>query len=321
VPDDLAAPSDRPAASSPGPGPGGPGPSGPTELVRSSDDVTVALHDLGGHGAPLLLCHPTGLHGQVWAPMAAALAGVAHCWALDFRGHGDSTLPASGSLNWQGMADDVLAVVDHLHQRASGDGGPSGEGEVRGVGHSMGGAALVLAEQARPGTFAGLWCYEPIVIPRPEGAPRPWRPPFDNPLARAARRRRRTFPSREAALANYAAKPPLGSFEPEVLAAYVEHGFRDLPDGSVELKCHPETEAAVFEEGMTNQSFARLDEVACPMTVAASSDGMPPSAVAPMVARSLPRGRLHPFPHLTHFGPMEDPSGIAAAIEKDLFDR
>src|SRR5690606_36662726 len=98
--------------------------------VLSSDGVTLALHDLGGDGRPVLLCHPTGYLGMTWAPLAAELADVAHCWALDFRGHGDSTSPASLDFSWTGMGDDVLAVVDEL-----------GLTEMRAAGHSLGGAA------------------------------------------------------------------------------------------------------------------------------------------------------------------------------------
>jgi pimeloyl-ACP methyl ester carboxylesterase len=276
----------------------------PTQRVPSTDGVTLALHDLGGDGPPLLLCHPTGFHGLTWAPVAGALAGVAHCWALDFRGHGDSSRPASGSYDWHGPADDVRAVIDHL-----------GLEDVRAVGHSMGGAALVLAEQARPGTMAALWLYEPIVFPQLDGGG----VPGTNPLAAAARRRKAWFPSRAAARENYASKPPLGAFRADALDAYVDHGFRDAPDGGVELKCAPEIEAAVFEMGGGHGAFARLGEVACPVTVVASGDGAPPSWAAAHVAEALPHGRLVTMDDLTHFGPMEDPDGVAAAIAADLF--
>jgi pimeloyl-ACP methyl ester carboxylesterase len=275
-----------------------------TSHVASTDGVTLALHDLGGEGPDLLLCHPTGFHGRAWAPVAAGLAGRAHSWAVDFRGHGDSTAPASGTYDWHGMADDVLAVVDHLGL---------GPGQLLGVGHSMGGAALLLAEQARPDTAAALWCYEPIVFPPLEGGGGP-----GNPLAAAARRRKAWFPSHEAARANYAAKPPLGAFRADALDAYVDFGLRDAPGGGVELKCAPEVEAAVFEMGGRHGGFARLGEVGCPVTIVGSGDGSPPAQMAALIAGALPHGRFVRLAQLTHFGPMEDPAAVAAAIAADL---
>ncbi|HEX5366741.1 MAG TPA: alpha/beta hydrolase [Acidimicrobiales bacterium] len=274
-------------------------------LVRtlpSTDGVTVALHDLGGEGPPLLLCHPTGFLAMTWAPMAAALAGVAHCWALDFRGHGESTTPAPSRLCWSGMADDVLAAVGAL-----------GTIPVRAAGHSMGGAAVLLAEERQPGTFSGLWLFEPIVLPPPEGARGP------NPLSEGARRRRRRFPDREAAYANFASKPPLQVLAPAALRAYVDHGLREAPDGDgVVLACAPETEAVVFENGMVHPTFTRLGEVRCPVVVAAGGDLAGPAAFAPVIADRLPHGRLERYPHLTHFGPMEDPPAMAAAVRAAL---
>jgi pimeloyl-ACP methyl ester carboxylesterase len=275
-----------------------------THHVPSTDGVTLALHDLGGDGPPLLFCHPTGFHGMVWAPVAQHLTSWAHCWTVDFRGHGDSTLPDSGNLGWGGMAEDVLAVTLYINASRPDDGRP-----LLAVGHSMGGAALVLAEQAKPATFTALWLYEPIVFPPMEGI----RPA--NPLAASARRRRAVFPDKDAAYANYAAKPPLGGLAPEALHAYVDYGFRPTADGSgVELKCAPETEAEVFESGPHHSGFARLGEVACPTWVVASGDGAPPARMAGLVADALPQGRLEGFPQLTHFGPMEDPAAVADAI-------
>ena len=275
----------------------------PTVSVRSTGGVSLALHDLGGDGPPVLLCHPTGFHALTWAPVAAELSGVARCWALDFRGHGDSTLPGDGHVEWDGMADDVLAVVGHLGLRG-----------LRAAGHSMGGAALVLAEQRRPGTVAALWLFEPILFPRPEGAG-----PGPSGLSEGARRRRPWFPDLDAAYANYAAKPPLDRLHPAALRAYVDHGFRDVPDGDgVELKCPPEIEAAVFEAGTRSDGFAHLGEVAAPVVVAASGDQDGPAQFAPAVAAALPHGRLERHPDLTHFGPMENPPAVAAAIRAGL---
>jgi pimeloyl-ACP methyl ester carboxylesterase len=275
-----------------------------TQRVPSTHGVTVALHDLGGDGPPLLFCHPTGFHALTWAPLAGELASVARCWSLDFRGHGDSTAPDDGDYAWSGMADDVLAVVDHIGQPAAG---------MLAIGHSMGGAALALAEQARHGTFARLWMFEPILPPPPEG-PQVGR----NPMAEAALKRRHRFPDRDAAYANYASKPPLNTLTPAALRAYVDHGFRDVPGGDVELKCTPEVEAAVFNGSFSNPVFPRLGEVHCPVTVAVSGDGGMPAQLAPLAVEALPDSRLESYPELTHFGPMEDPPRLAAAIRAAL---
>jgi pimeloyl-ACP methyl ester carboxylesterase len=273
--------------------------------VPSTDGVTLALIDLGGDGPPLLFCHPTGFHGMTWAPLAAHLAGVAHSWALDFRGHGDSSVPQSMDFTWERMVDDVLAVVDRL-----------GITDIKAIGHSMGGAALLMAEMRRPGTFAALWLYEPIVLPKLDGVPQ------SNPIAATARRRRRSFPDRQAAYDNFAAKPPLNTLDAAALQAYVDHGLRPRHatdgDETVALKCRPEVEALVFENGVVADAFDRLAEVRIPVTVAASDDGGGPARVAGSIVDALPHGRLERFPELTHFGPMEDPAGIASAIRADL---
>ena len=182
------------------------------------------------------------------------------------------------------------------------------------MGHSKGGAALLLAEQARPGTFASLWLYEPVVMP-PEMAtgPNP-----DNPLSTGARRRRATFPSRDDAYANFASKPPFSTLDPTALRAYVDHGFADDPEGGVRLKCDPLHEADVYAHGSAHQAFAGLDAVRCPVTVAMGGEDLPPGDLAPAIAAALPRGRLERFEGLGHFGPLEDPARVAAAIVADL---
>ena len=234
--------------------------------VASTDGVTLAVHDLGGDGPPLLLSHATGFHAMVWKPLAAALGHRFHCWAVDYRGHGDASSPAD-AVAWEGYGEDALAVVHDLGLRGA-----------LAIGHSMGGAALLMAEIAETGTFRGIVAYEPIVFP-----PVPEDDGLDGgqserpSLAGGARKRRAVFGSKQAAYDNFASKPPLDVFTPEALRAYVDHGFADTPDGRVRLKCDPEHEARTYEMGPRHHTFEHLGRVRCPvLVIGGNPDGNPP---------------------------------------------
>ncbi len=268
--------------------------------VTSSDGLTVAAYDLGGDGPDVLLVHATGFCAGVWAPVVEHLDGF-RVAALDVRGHGRSDAPEvepTNGMSWAGTAADVLAVVDGL-----------GLERPVGVGHSMGGASLLIAELDRPGTFRGVWAFEPIVMP-PEVAAG-----GSNPLAEGARRRRRTFESRQAAYDNFASKPPFAALDPSALAAYVRDGFAEAEDGSVSLRCRPEVEAATYEMGSQHHTFERLGGIDTEVTVVRGrEDPFSPAVFAPAVAEAIPRGTLEDHPDLGHFGPLEDPAAIAASI-------
>jgi pimeloyl-ACP methyl ester carboxylesterase len=273
--------------------------------IPTTDGLELAVHDLGGHGPTLLLSHATGFHGMVWQPMARHLTAHYRAVTFDYRGHGDSDRPGGDTVHWQGYVDDAIAVVDALPGL--------GLGTPRfAVGHSMGGAALLMAEVARPGTFTAIVLYEPIVFP-PEM--RADRGPVDSAIAAGARRRRAVFDSFGEAVANYSAKPPLDCFTPEAMTAYVEHGFGPTADGKVRLKCEPEHEARTFEGNDTILVWNELDAVRCPVLVLGGSlADAGPSAMAEPVARRLPKGSFHRFEELGHLGPMQDPPVVAAAV-------
>ena len=218
------------------------------------------------------------------------------------RAHGDSKVGPDGDLRWEAFADDLLAVIDHLDLD-----------RPIGIGHSKGGAALLLAEERRPGTFRGLWCWEPVIMPL---APSSGGPVDGNPLARSALNRRDTFDSFDAALENFASKPTMQAFHPQALEAYVRHGFSSGTDGSVHLKCRPENEAQVYQMARHHQAWASLGTVTYPVVIARGALGTGgPAAMAGPVAERLPHGRLEPHDELGHFGPMEDPDAIAASIQ------
>jgi len=272
--------------------------------VPSSDGVTLEVHDLGGTGETMLVCHATGFLGMAYEAMAADLRDRFHVYAMDFRGHGDSDAPADGRFDWGAMAEDLLAVASAL-----------GDEPLVGFGHSMGGAALMLAELRRPGLLRSAYLFEPIVVPDdaplagPEG------------LAEQAARRRRRFPSRAEALWRYATRPPLDVLQSGVLAAYVEHGFRDTPEGDVELKCLPEYESGTFD-APGKPTFSMLEKVTTPTVVGIGTTerGWTPAMFGPHVAESLPNGTLERQALMGHFGPLQAPLTVAASVRAALGD-
>jgi pimeloyl-ACP methyl ester carboxylesterase len=276
----------------------------PSGSARTADGVGIAYYDLGGSGPDLLLAHATGFCGAVLGPLADRLTDRHRCVAFDERGHGSSDRPPDGDFGWYGFAADIIAVVDLL-----------GLERPAGFGHSCGGAALLLAEEARPGTFSALYCYEPVIYPDET----PVAPGFEsNPLAAGALRRREVFGSPAEALANFSGKAPFDRLDPGVLAAYVDNGFEAGADG-IRLKCRREDEAQVYAHGFSHDAFAQLDAVRCPVTLAcgAKTDAVGPDFLAAF-DRRLPDSRVEVLPGLGHFGPMEDPEGLARSVAGSL---
>lgn len=270
-------------------------------LVASSDHVNVAVHELGGSGRPLLLSHATGFHGYCYLPIADHLSDECTSYALDYRGHGDTARPPDWTVDWARYGDDALAAALAI----------APDGGLVGFGHSMGGAGLLMAAHREPGLFDALIVFEPIVFPpRPADAPAADAPS----LSVGARKRRATFASFDEALANYASKPPMMAFDPDVLRLYVAHGFRPSPEG-VRLKCDPEHEARTFDAGGSHDTFSLLGEITTPVTVLAGAltDGAP-AMIAPQVADGLVDATLIQRDDWNHFTPFVDPAAMAAAI-------
>jgi len=238
--------------------------------------------------------------------MADALSDRYRVVSFDARGHGHSGTPpleadADGrvpAMDWGCFAEDALAVIDGL-----------GLARPLAFGHSCGGAVLLLAEQRRPGTFTAIYAYEPVVAP-PEFWAR-----MDGDPSQAARRRRRTFASKAAALEHFSAKPPLSSLRGDVLVDYVDGGFDQDPGGTVGLRCDPEAEAATYAMAVHSEAWEHLGEVGCPVTFGCGRGradfGL---EVTTALAARMQHGRVETHPDLGHLGPFERPEEVADAV-------
>ena len=274
--------------------------------LTGTDGEHAVLHDLGGDGAPLLLTHGNGLNAGMWATVVPHLSDTFHCWGLDFRGHGASRQQRDDmSVARARFSDEVLAAVNAL-----------GGEPMLAAGHSLGAAALMQAELRQPGTYLGMYLYEPVLVP--EGFPMP---DSDHSLVVASRRRRIRFATVDEAYDRFMSKPPFSLCEPAAVRAYVELGSYPSGDDAVRLSCSGDTEARIYESGapMDYSEFARM---MCPAVVArgdsyAQWNEIPPQVAQP-IAESLGNGRLETFAELSHFGPMENGELVAGAIRNHL---
>src|SRR4029079_16248278 len=124
------------------------------------------------------------------------------------------------------------------------------------------------------------WTFEPIIIP----VDAPILAAQDNPLSQGARRRRDQRPARAEASASSSSKPPLNALAPDALQAYVEYGFRDRDDGTVELKCRPEAVQRVYAMGASLGVYARFAEVTVRVLVGSGADA---TSITPEMAGQI----------------------------------
>ena len=280
--------------------------------VRARDGLELAVHDLGGSGPLLLMGHATGYCGRTWEPVADHLRDAFHCIAPDCRAHGGSGRPAADGFSWAQLGSDIVSVVEAL-------GHPP---PLFGAGHSAGATGLMLGEVERPGTFAGLWCFEAVLFPirsadeSNEGDD----DPGANPMAEAARRRRSRFADRAEAEAHYAQRQPFSRFAPGSFGAFLRCGLvEDEAGEGLRLAVRPEDEARFYEMGGFEDAWSAAQAVDCPVTLAT---GDQPGAFglshAELLAGRLSYGQAEVLPGLSHFGPLEDPSAVAVSVRDSL---
>lgn len=103
--------------------------------------VTLALHQVkDGNGSPLLLLHGLGDSSARMASMPINWNGPV--WALDFTGHGDSTVPRGGGYSAEILMADVDIALRHI-------------GPATIVGRGIGGYIAFLIAGARPQLVRG----------------------------------------------------------------------------------------------------------------------------------------------------------------------
>jgi pimeloyl-ACP methyl ester carboxylesterase len=286
----------------------------PTEHRLRANGVELAWFEWGrerrGDGPTLLLAHATGFHARCWDPVVRRL-GDRHVIALDQRSHGRSE--KTEIRHWDVFGRDLAAVVDALEL----------EGLV-GVGHSMGGHAMVDAAALRPEAFRRLMLIDPVIASPDQYGEGGWTISNLAGMQHPTAKRKRRFASPEAMIERFRDRVPYAVFHPEALEAYCRFGL--LPtahDDEWKLACPPEIEASIYLTSRTNRdihdSVRRVDVPVLLLRAKRPAELRDPmdfssSPTWPGLVGELRRGREIHFADHTHFLPMELPDRIAELI-------
>jgi len=180
----------------------------------------VALHAIH-HGDParpaLVLLHGGGANARWWDEVAEALAERFHVVALDFRGHGDSDAPEPRPGAFQ---RDLVGLLEHI-----------GAPRAALLGHSMGGH-VALEHAARYDGARRPRALVVVDVARGAGT-------RTRRMMRLALAARRSYRSREEAIARFRFLPPAPG-APEALRERIARAsVREEPDGRFVFKFDP----------------------------------------------------------------------------------
>ncbi len=283
------------------------------ELARAGGAISFLEWDDGTGKAPLHFAHANGFNGATYKQLLGPLADQFHIRAWDARGHGHTTLPADPAKhrNWYVYRDDLIAMAEDFHA-ATGR-------KVILMGHSMGGAASVMAASERPDLVRGLVLIDPVMTPPMfrymmalwrltgrKGGPMS--------LADGAERRRAVFESRDTAVERYFGRGAFRTWPRAFLADYIEGGTRIREDGQAELLCAPAWEAANFRAHGHNINRA-VAKLSVPFALLYAAEGSTCRAPFPTLMRARDRkAHVAEVPGSTHFLPMEFPDVVIAEV-------
>lgn len=263
----------------------------------------MGAYDFGDSSRPVdvVFIHANGFNARTYTSILAPLAEDLRILAVDQRGHGRSTLPAhiEGRTSWHGLRDDLLALLETL-----------GDGKVVLGGHSMGGTVGVLAQAVDDRRIRRLVLNDPVVM-----SPDADRSAAgESPLVKGALRRRAVFPDREMVITGYTGRGAFRTWTDQMLSDYVADGFRDRPDGEVELSCSPAWEASNFTSH-EHDTMAAFEAAKVPIRILRAEDGSTCRDNARLTALvEAGRVRMETVPGTTHFLPMERPDLVRETL-------
>lgn len=268
----------------------------------------MATHlNFGGAGPLVHLATANGFPPETYRPLAAALTQRHRVLGYRTRPLRPNS-PYADLHSWRELAAEMLGEIPAV----------AGADPLIGVGHSLGGILTLYAAIWQPARFRAVVLIDAVFLP-PHVLQWIWlrrkfNAHYPYPLARSASRRRDQFASVAEARERYSGRGVFASFTPAAFEGYLEGGLRPADGGSVTLAWPRMWESRIFAL-VPFDTWDALNHLKLPLLMIRGSH----SDV--IIDRSWRRlQRLQPCATFAdvpggHMVPMENPTGVAAAIE------
>ena len=277
------------------------------------DDGTAIL--LRRHGNPdgdrIVLSHANGFAADAYYPFWSLLADRFDIVLYDFRNHGWNAVGPLEAHSLPTFVDDMTSVARAVERHF-------GRKPAVGVFHSLSGqtAMLEACTMAKDGSFAALVLFDPFICPpgcHPGHKERLGK--TMRSMAAAARQRRASFKSPEDLAGRLRRAKAFKRLRPGVAELIARTTTRPAADGSTYvLRCPPEYEARVGEQGFRYAASVDVDALTCPVKVV-GSDPVVPNSFLPTVSMDEIVVLNYDFvPDTTHFLQLEEPEACVSAL-------
>jgi len=281
----------------------------PVEGFIETEKGKIHYLDWAGDGIQAHLLHANGFCAGTYSPFVRFLLNDLHVFAGDIRGHGGTELNGNDRIrHWDIFADDLRYLIEGIMAPP-----------VIGIGHSLGAVTTYIAAAESPHLFSGIVLIDPVILPREKlwtiRVLKMFGLAGKIPLAKGARRRKRTFKSRLDAFRRFASGRGLfKSWSEDFIDAYLECGLLEKDSETAVLRCDPEMEAQIFESVPLNV-WAYAPRIRCPvLLIRGEQSATFQPEVADTLTSIIADCRLETIPRAGHFIPMEQPEACAQAI-------
>ena len=286
-----------------------PEPIEPVEGYLDTAEGKLHFLDWCGSGLEAHFLHGNGFCAGTYSPFFKYLINDLHVFASDVRGHGSSDQPGVQRIrHWDIFAEDLKLLIEHAMTPP-----------IIGMGHSLGAVTSYIAAAKYPQLFAGIILLDPSILPRRIL----WSMTVMKfmglagiiPLARKARRRKKTFQGKLEALKRFTSgRGIFKTWSKEFVEAYLECGLLVKDPETAMLTCDPEIEAQIFES-VPFDVWTYGKKIRCPaLVIRGEQSDVLTAGSARRLEKLISDCETHTIPDSGHFVPMEKPQECAGII-------